>query len=242
MGSKPKSAPGGFIVTPPAGFFVWIILILAAVILAACSPAAQPTPTVVAEPTETTVPTVTATAAPSATPEPTATPLPSPTAVSPLALAADGFNAWCLPIDFYSAPESGTAPWVMPDGARPISESLGYAGLQVPALSCTLVFTFNQAMPQGAELKAYQGTDMNPWLTAKLLPAGDDPQVGYVVLDHSYIINPPYWEILYRFALSTADNSELWSDTIRIFKATPEACWDGSLPNPVTLECPINDR
>lgn len=235
-----RARPGSSLAEWTAFFSLFLTAVM---VLAACSPAQQPATTAeaLAAPTNTLPPPATATPLPSATPAPSATPMPTATTVPPLALESNGFNAWCLPLDFYNPASSGAA-WTMPAGARPLTENLGYTGLQVPALSCTLVFTFNQPMPKGVALEVYQGVQQSPWLTAELQAASDNPNLGYAVLDHSYVINPPFWEVLYRFALRSPDGKELWADEIRIFKALPERCWDNSLPDPVTLECPINDR
>ena len=55
----------------------------------------------------------------------------------------------------------------------------------------------------------------------------------------------PEFQILYVIAgkgrVRSSDGSEKWSEQVLIKKWVPEKCWNGEYPDPVSLECPIND-
>lgn len=191
---------------------------------AAPTVAASPFPSATASPLP---PTETLT--PTATPAPTQTP--SPTSVTP------SLSAWCLPQESLAPTGSMEQPWVMPAGARPATAAEGGLQLIVPDRFCTFVYTFGQPLPAGARLDIYDN-NASPWLQAELKPVPDTPNNAYVILDHSYIVDPPYWQIAYRFVVRAPNGQEPRSDTLIFDKGwRPELCWNGALPNPVTLKC-----
>jgi hypothetical protein len=78
----------------------------------------------------------------------------------------------------------------------------------------------------------------SPWLTVPLVFSRDDPLVGYATLNHTYIVNPPLWNIEYRFSLAAPGGKEYWSEPIS-FKRDwlGRICWNGKRQAPVTLRC-----
>lgn len=224
------------------------ILLLALALLAGCAPREAGTPVALATAPVTDTPAPTATAIPSptatATAEPTATETPPPTAtpVPPLALSLEESLFWCLPLDYAFPSSAAELTGAIPAEAREGTLKDGTLNLQVPAISCTLVFAFNQPVPAGVRFElAYELAPDSPWLSTELAPVAGRPNLAAVTLAHDYIVNHPYWEIFYPAAVKSADGALLWSAPARFFKATPNLCWDGSLPDPVTLYCPSTD-
>jgi hypothetical protein len=218
--------------------FAFIVLGVLILTVSACSsPAAAPAAEDTAAPAATAeLPTATASPQPpTATPAPTATQ--APTATPSATPVTPSFSAWCLPKEVLVPAGSMEQPWLMPEGALAATEVDGNLQLTVPDRFCTVVYTFSQPLPTGAMLKIYDNNAVS-WLEAELKPVEGDPNSAYAVLDHSYIVDPPYWQISYRFAVQSPDGQELRSDTLVFDKGwRPDLCWNGALPNPVTLRC-----
>ena len=109
----------------------------------------------------------------------------------------------------------------------------------IPASSCTLAYTFNQPVTPEVQLEAYYFYGGAPWLTTALTPSPDDPNVGIFFLNQPYVLDPPLWRVDYRFVVRLA-GQEARSDLVS-FNKLVERCWEGSLPDPVTLACPAAD-
>lgn len=220
-----------------AGLFVMV--------LAGCN-ALAPTPTATLPPpapTATSVPTQapTPTALPTQTPLPTATPAPTATAVPPLAVLPNGFSVWCVPAQQAASSPVSSGKLAAPQGANLGKVINGKMSVIVPASSCTLSYVFTQKVPEDAAVQVYDEQSSKPWLAARLSAAPDNPKVGYVTLNHTYIQNPPTWSVTYRIELSSGDANVLRVDPVVFYKALPGRCWDNSLPDPVTLYCPSID-
>lgn len=191
-----------------------------------------------------------ATLVPSATPEPptaTPSPLPSETAaptetpVPALALLADGLSGYCLPSGFaIPAAASAQVLNVPAEGRRGRLEN-GALNLSIPATSCSILFRFNQSIPQGTMVRFYHETGSDAWLEAPLTPVQDNPQSAAVVITNTYFVEPPYWEVIYRYVVSAPDGSEAAAGPVRVYRPFPGLCWEGSMPDPVTLSCPVAD-
>ncbi len=215
------------------------------VVLPACTGAATPT----AEPTQlpTAAPSATlvaptATVPPTETPAPTATLIPSPTAIPPTATstpvpAEEQVTGWCIPRDKAMTVKANVDPVIMPEGAQPMGLKGGAREIITPALSCTLVFNLGQPVGEGALLHLIDRLG-HPWLTADIITAPNDPNKAYAVLTHSYVTDPPAWETIYGLEAVNSAGENLWTGSLNINKGWwPEPCWDGQLPNPVTLRC-----
>ncbi|MCJ7621943.1 MAG: hypothetical protein MUO76_00450, partial [Anaerolineaceae bacterium] len=61
---------------------------------------------------------------------------------------------------------------------------------------------------------------------------------GFITLDHYFIVDPPYWEIPYYISIISPDGDDLWQGSVKMVRGwDPHRCADGSLPDPVTLQC-----
>lgn len=218
----------------PLRYFISALFILT--MLTACSPATA------ASETLPTVAMATPTAAPAATLAPTATPTeaPTPTAtatpIPPLDVVANQFSAWCLPDGYIDRSNLTGDPLNPPEFSRPGGFVEGNYEIPSPMSSCVFIVTFNQAAPTGASL---QFSDLSgaPWLTRELTPIPGSPNQAYVVLNHFYIINPPYWKVTYPIRVISPAGQSLDLGTLVVRKWQPEVCWDGNWPNPVYFTC-----
>jgi len=225
-----------------------LLVVLIAGAMTGCGPAATPAPTQTPPPPPTSTdtvappPTATETIAPSDTPTevPTATMVPTDTAtpIPPLAVAQDGIKAWCVSSKDPD-PLGGTAD--APSYARIAKLVKGKLNLNVSRGSCTFVFTFNQAVPTGAELQVLNADGVKAWAKAPLAPSGSDPDSGFASLTQPALNDLNYWQVSYPFALVTSDGTVLWKDDVVLYKTFPGLCWEGSTPDPVTLFCPLSD-
>lgn len=226
---------------------ILIVMCLLAVLVSACSaaPTAAPAPT--QEPTQAPVQPATATPQPTAvpptdTPEPTATLIPSPTPVPPTPTntpvpAEQQATGWCIPREKSMTVKAGVDPVVMPEGARPMELKDGALRIITPALSCTLVFNLGRPVGEGALLQVNDRFG-HPWLTTDIITAPNDPNLGYAVLTHTYVTDPPAWELVYTLDAKNSAGETLWTGALDVDKGwRPEPCWDGQMPNPVTLRC-----
>lgn len=222
----------------------WAIVAILLLSAAGCVQAPTPTPTEVPAPTA--LPTETPTAVPTEvpptnTPEPTATPQPTPT--PPFAIMPEGNVSWCMPIDGLGIPTPVAAPSsVMPPEGHSGEHKDDLLRLLTPAKTCTFVFAFNQPMPSLLKLLVYSEGNPKPWLTTELAPSAEDPNAAVATLKHSQIVNPDAWEVFYTFVVAGEDGTEYFKQKVDVYKILPPRCWDNSLPDPVTLFCPINDR
>jgi hypothetical protein len=161
----------------------------------------------------------------------------------PLAVAPDGINPWCLPLTFGSFDEGPNGPASMPEGARPgtVDKTTGRINFHIPAIACTLVMAFNQPIPTGMTLQVWDARPQEPFVTYEMKVNPINSREGYAMMTHAYIVNPPKWWMDYTFVIVTSDGKEVFRGPVRVFKSLPEKCWDDSLPDPITLFCPIQD-
>jgi len=240
----------------------FVVLGILLALLAGCSfsPAAAPTATAVppTPPPPPATPTAVPTLPPTPEPSPTLPPTPEPSPTLPLtpepaAVAAEptpaaaaapaealaDFAVWCMPAK-KGIKNPGSQPETMPQGAWVGTVVNKVMRVQVPASFCTFVYTFDQPLPAGASLQFFNNKQQKPWLTTPLIPSSTNPNVGYYVITNPGFVVPPVWEITYRLAV-TDGTSELRSNTVTLFKSLPAPCWDGALPDPVTMECKCID-
>jgi hypothetical protein len=228
--------------------FIFALCMLSVVISATgCStiPALAPTavvPTAIPA-TNTPIPSPTS-IPPTATPAPTNTAVPTATTVQALAIIPDGITPWCLPTkSFLKAVDGPDGPASMPKGAEAgtIDKKTGKISFHIPAVTCTLVLTFNQPVPSGMKFQVWDARPQEPFLIYDMTTSPSNPRAAYVVMTHSYLINPPKWWMDYTIVVVTSDGKEVFRAPIRVAKSLPEPCWDKSLPDPITLFCPIMD-
>ena len=221
---------------------ILILMPVCSVVSAINPPTATPT---LEPPTETPTPSPSPTLPPPTdTPEPTATSAPTQEPLPPLAVVPDGVNPWCLTTRYFITHEDGPyGPASMPEKARAgtVNKQTSVISFPIPAVSCTLVLAFNQNAPAGMKLEVWDARPQEPFITYDMQINPNNPKEAYAVMTHTYIINPPKWWMDYTLVVVTKDGQEVFRNPIRVQKALPEKCWDGSLPDPVTLVCPIQD-
>jgi hypothetical protein len=200
--------------------------------LGLATPTATPIP-----PTSTPVPTDTPqpTATMTATPEPTFTPTPSATPTLVMAMLPDQTTSWCLPINVAVTVSSSLAE--PPVGAVTGGMKDGVLSQQNWATSCAFTFGFNQPFPAGTKMVVYEANEKTTWLELELTPNPQNPSVGSAATSQALIVNPPLWSISYPMGVVGPDGIVYWKGTLSLFRPAPNPCWDGSLPDPVTLYC-----
>jgi len=177
-----------------------------------------------------------------ATPEPTLiSPTADLTAETPAVPAPAGsddlFTGWCVPKDVQVSADEVRATGAMPAGSNPLQVVNGEKSVVIEVQNCSFEYTFNTAVPTGAQVKMYDNSS-SPFLTLSLTPVTQSPNKGLITITHPYVINPPFWTIPYRLDLVSADGMVLRSDTVNFRRGwTPRTCYDGSWPDPVTLKC-----
>jgi hypothetical protein len=111
-------------------------------------------------------------------------------------------------------------------------------GLVTPSQVCNMAFTLNNPVAPETVLEVLDAYN-NPWLDVPLTVSTGSPNVGVAVMTHSYIVEPPFWEIVYPVRLLAPDGSVIWEGKINAHRGwNPEPCWDGTAPNISTLYCP----
>lgn len=216
-------------------------------VFSSCQPSAsiiteiENTMTATQEITPTNTPSFTTTLHPSptATLEPTFTPTNTP--VPDLSLVDDNLWMWSIPKDvFVMISESGISKDVYSttyDGFIDETEM----NIRVPASAVVVEVEFNQPLNEEVFFKIYDLNGSKPWYSEKIIQNSEKPSQGYTFLDHNFVIDPPFWEITYVGKLENIDGTVLWENNLRLYKALPNTCWDGSFPDPVTLFCPNYD-
>jgi hypothetical protein len=174
---------------------------------------------------------------PSPIPTEVPTEIPTETPVPELGLIENGIEFWSIPIDSGAVTINTIG---LPDDY--LESKIGYIendimNVQVPANYVVAEVHFNQVLPNGTKLQLLETGAVTPWYERLFAVDANDNNAGVLLMDHQYIINPPFWEITYHARIVDASGKVYWEKDLRIFKALPNTCWDGSLPDPVTLYC-----
>jgi hypothetical protein len=189
-----------------------------------------PPPTATSAPTNTEVPTATPTPLPTSTPEPTATPQ--------LALAQDGFSGWCLPENvLVSAASDPMNPPPAAEKSKIVDNALEIRNM--PFSVCIFMYKFNQTAPAGLKLEIYDLNQKIPWWKTDLNPVDGQTGTVYTRLRHTYIVNPPLWNVSYVFVVRDANGTELQRSQVNMHRWATGLCWQGTYPDPITLYCPL---
>ena len=221
-----------------------ILAVLLIGILAACTaktPAAEEAAlaTEISAPVEeaTSEPVKELTQEPTAEPRPTALPTAVPTPTALPELKVDAFNAWCMPAGYGKLPEVTSS--AMLENGRAATVKGDMMTLLYPDSVCVFSFTFNQAAPQGLSLAWLNKTGADvPWLETPLQADPQNNAIAFGTETHTYVISPPLWGVDYKLRLLAEDGTSLWEDAIHMGRDwQPELCWNGVLPDPVTLLC-----
>ncbi len=154
-----------------------------------------------------------------------------------LAVLPDGFDIWCLPKGSKTDEKIIPVTGQMPDGAVSAEKTAESLSVITQVKNCTFMASFNQPLPEGIHL---QVNDLNPvpFIDEELLVSEENASIGYITLDHYFIVDPPYWEVTYQVALLSAEGECLWEKPV-VFKRSwqPAPCPNGQMPDPNTLEC-----
>lgn len=245
MNLSPTSPSRRLICWAPA-----VVLLLLTVLLSACQSAATlPTATVPAtsapEPTDpataTALPaTATPTTAPTATATPTELP-PTATAIPALAMNTDGLQILCLPNTYPLAARSAE---IFTSGAVAVKQaSINPDSVQVslPVNGCGVFVSFNQPLENEANVEIYEGADPTPWYSRPLAPVEGQTNLYYAILDHEYLNNPPVWDLSFGLKIRSVDQV-FWEGRLDLERPFNGLCWEGSVPDPLTLKCPKVDK
>jgi hypothetical protein len=184
-----------------------------------------------------------ATVSPTNTKAPTATsPLPTatiqPSATPALALLQDGFSGWCLPEKMLvSAAKDPLNPPKQAQIGEMIDDALEIRNM--PFSICIFLYTFNQPAPAGLKLEIYDKNLKTPWLKTDLTPVDGKTDKVFARLRHSYIINPPLWNVSYTLVVRDSSGTELQRNKVNLHRWKTGLCWQGTYPDPNTLYCPL---
>lgn len=171
-----------------------------------------------------------------------ATETPAPLALEP-GVSPQGVNAWCQPRP--GDPDSIVIPITGSTGAvKPPENALHAAWVEdvltvtTQVQSCTFSVAFSPAFPAGARLQV-QDMSPVPFVDVELAPLEGDPLTGSVTLDHPYVVDPPYWQVIYTVSVLGPDGALLWQQPVNFKRAwQPQPCPDGGYPDPQTMSCP----
>ena len=226
-------------------YLIFILLLLAAVSLLITSCAPPPVPESYIQQVTVLVPqTVVVTqlvkVVVTATPEPTPeapTPTPTPDVLQVLS-GKEGFSAWCIPNDRYSSLNDVKNSGIMPQGSRTMTAVEDRVELIIQVAECDFLYSFNQPVPAGTKWTAYYSTGTT-FMEQELAPLPADGTKAVVINQNPYVIDPPYWYIDYVFKITAPDGTELRSDNVRLKRGwDPGRCYQGAMPDPITLKCP----
>lgn len=175
------------------------------------------------------------TVTPSSTQQSTETPTLTPT-LQVFGVVEDGVSIWCLPKTSYET-DSILVTGQIPQDAVPAEYNNGNLTVTTQMKSCTFMVAFNSPVPAGVRLKI-QDLGPQPFIDAQLKPLESDTTVAYTVIDHYFIVDPPYWEVTYIVSIYGPENEKLWEKPV-IFKRDwiPEPCPNGLLPDALTFQC-----
>jgi type II secretory pathway pseudopilin PulG len=176
---------------------------------------------------------------PTATMQPTAEP--TMTAIPTVGLDETGVEIWSLSIDYITM----DVDTIQDQDAYP-DERLGIEkndvlNVQIPAANVVVEAHFNQPMPSGVKVELFDLDAVTPWFEGTMTAKPDDATTGVFVIHHGFVLNPPYWEVTYPIKIVSDSGEVFWVKDVRFFKSEPNTCWDGSIPDPVTLYCPNYD-
>jgi hypothetical protein len=205
----------------------------AAAIAAAESATAAAIPTETATLEATQEPTGTATITPTQTPTMTFTPT--------LGLNDEGVVIWVIPKTYTFVSISTLSAREDYFDAKVGYEENNLLNVQIPGSYVVIEVHFNQALPEGSKLQFFETGAVTPWLETPLVTGLNDANTGIALITHEYVTNPPYWENQYTVKIVSTDGKIFWEHAVRFFQPLPNTCWDGSLPDPITLYCPNYD-
>ena len=153
----------------------------------------------------------------------------------------NGLTGWCMPLGSPEPGDTDYGRYGMPAAGRPGVVENGMNTMHIPGQYCTLVFEFSSQIGTGGKVEVKQVQNNLTFYEVDLIPSAANPNIGYAHLYHNYVVNPPLWNITYLIEAVDANGTTRWSGEVLFKKTQPDLCWDGSIPDPVTLSCPKND-
>jgi hypothetical protein len=112
--------------------------------------------------------------------------------------------------------------------------------MNIPMLTCKVEVTFLQTPSEEVVVGFYQNRDPSAWYQKTLLPVEGQTNKYYAIINHRFIIDPPYWDVEYGLKIENGNNI-FWEGTLYLVRPFSGLCWEGSVPDPVTLQCPFTD-
>lgn len=175
-------------------------------------------------------------------PEATATLVPTTaTQAAPLAIAENGLQIRCLnvasslPID---AAASFSDTLFAVSEIAPTTEGVK---LTIPVRACAVFVTFTQPLSEEAQVEVFEASGTQAWYTRPLIKDEQSENTYFAVLSHQYIIDPPFWNLNYRMSVKGSTQT-YWEGALLVTRIFNGLCWEGSVPDPVTLKCPNADK
>jgi hypothetical protein len=149
-----------------------------------------------------------------------------------------GISGWCLPAEVLVSAASD--PLKPPERAEIGKIENGALEIRnMPFSVCVFMYAFEQPAPEGLMLEIYDLNQKTPWWKVDLKPVEGKPNIVYTRLLHSYIIDPPLWNVGYEFAVRDASGAEIQRDVVNLHRWQTGLCWQGTYPDPITLYCPL---
>jgi hypothetical protein len=166
---------------------------------------------------------------------------PTATQAAPLAIAENGLQIRCLAIDS-SLPIDAAASFS--DTLFAVSEIAPTSDgikLTIPVRACAVFVTFTQPLSEDVQVEVFEASGTQAWYTRSLIKDEQSENTYFAVLSHQYIIDPPYWNLNYRMSVQGTTQT-YWEGALLVSRIFNGLCWEGSIPDPVTLKCPDADK
>jgi hypothetical protein len=164
----------------------------------------------------------------------TATPTQTPTAFEVPAELPDGMEFWCLPEGVPYSKDAATVE--KGDLAVDVAYDENGFLLEGPFGGCFVQLP-NESQYKNAVIAFFDNSNSGAFYKRNLFENGDGL---LAIVKHSYIIDAPLWQTVYRMAIVAEDGTELFSAPLNYQrKWQADRCWNGNMPNPVTMRCPL---
>ncbi len=72
--------------------------------------------------------------------------------------------------------------------------------------------------------------------------AEGNPNLGWTIVRHTWVVDPPKWSVSYTLGLAGPNKEELWSSKVSFARPAFKMCRFGGTPDPVTLWCLPYDK
>lgn len=189
------------------------------------------TPEIIATSTPTIlVPDVTATSVP-----------PTVTEAVPLAIAENGLQIRCLAINSSLPIDTAASFSDTLFAVSEIAPTTEGIKITIPVRACAVFVTFTEPLNEDVQVEVFQASDTQAWYTRSLVKDEQSENTYFTVMSHQYIIDPPYWNLNYRMRVQGPTRT-YWEGALLVSRIFNGLCWEGSVPDPVTLKCPNADK